>query len=565
MEPVTKTESRQHRFIIDAVMLGVVGALAAQAFGLLLRAAEQVFLVWLAGYHAPELPNEGGALEETVGAYGLWLIPLACALGGLIAGVLVYSLAPEAEGHGTDTVVKSFHREGGGIRFRVSPLKMIASAITIGSGGSAGREGPTALIAAGIGSTYATLTHRPDQDRRTLVLVGMAAGLAAIFRSPIGAAIFAVEVLYATMEFEVGVLLYALLASVVAYSVNGFFSGWQPLFRYPETNLTIELSDHLWYALLGLVAGLVATVLPIVFYRVRDGFRRIPWPNQFKPAIGGLAVGVMALAWPQVLGGGYGWIQEAIDGKIATATMLTLLGAKMVALSLTIGSGGSGGVFAPSLFIGAMLGGSLANLSGLPPAPFVVVGMAAVFAGAARVPMATLLMVTEMTGGYSLLVPAALAVVISTLLQSLLASRLKYCSLYEAQVPTRADSPAHRVEHLQIALDLLAQRKVPVSATLKHVDLVKLLESGVPLDLPGGRQLGIGVLRLGSGAAGLPLDSISVTDANGEMEIIAVLRDDEMMLPSPNVALQSGDRILAIGTATKWEEVKERLKSPSGT
>lgn len=560
---MSNRESRQHRFILDAVMLGVVGALACQLFQRLLHAAQQLFLVWMAGYQPPALPNEGGVLQETVGRFGLWLIPLASTLGGLLAGVLVYSLAPEAEGHGTDTVVKAFHRGGGWIRYRVPPLKLIASGITIGSGGAAGREGPTALITAGIGSAYATLTRRSEQDRRILILVGMAAGLAAIFRSPIGAAVFAVEVLYGAMEFEVGALIYALFASVVAYAVNGFFSTWQPLFSYPDGDLTIGLPEHLWYAVLGLVAGLVATVLPVVFYRVRDLFRSLPLPNHFKPAIGGLAVGIMALAWPQVLGGGYGWIQEAIDGKLATVTLLMLLWAKMLALSFTIGSGGSGGVFAPSLFIGAMLGGCLANLTGLPPAPFVVVGMAAVFAGAARVPMATLLMVTEMTGGYSLLVPAAMAVVLSTLLQSLLSSPLTYRSLYEAQVRNRADSPAHHVEHVQVALELLTQRKVPVSAELHHVDLVKLLESGVPLDLPGGRQLGIEATRFGTGVDAVSLDSIGLADTDGEMEVVAVLRGDEMLLPCPDVVLQVGDRILAVGTAAGWDHLNERLKALS--
>ncbi len=546
-----KSEPNQHRFILDAVMLGVVGALAAQAFDMLLHTAERFFLVWPAGYHPPALPNEGGVLQQAVGLHGLWLIPLATTLGGLLAGVLVYSFAPEAEGHGTDTAVKAFHREGGHIRYRVPPLKMIASAITIGSGGAAGREGPTALIAAGIGSAYATLTRRSEQDRRMLVLVGMAAGLAAIFRSPVGAAIFAVEVLYGAMEFEVGALLYALLASVVAYALNGLFSGWEPLFNYPGTGLSISLAGHVWFVVLGLAAGTAATILPVAFYRVRDAFRWLRLPAQCKPALGGLAVGVMALAWPQILGGGYGWIQEAIDGKLATSLLLTLALAKMAALSFTIGSGGSGGVFAPSLFVGAMLGGYLANLFGLPAAPFVVVGMAAVFAGAARVPMAALLMVTEMTGGYSLLVPAALAVVLSVLLQSLFSSPLKYRSLYEAQVPTRADSPAHHAEHVQIALDLLTQKKVPVSATLRHVDLVKLLESGVPLDLPGGRQLEIVLPRLENGTEGVTLDSIGAVVINSDMEIVAVLRGGETLLPAPKLLLQAGDRILAIGMALR--------------
>ncbi len=169
---------------------------------------------------------------------------MATTLGGLISGILVYSIAPEAEGHGTDTAVRAFHRENGFIRPRVTPLKIVASAITIGSGGSAGREGPTALFSAGVGSIYASMTHRTDAEKRLLVLVGMAAGLSAIFRSPIGTAIFAVEVLYGEMEFEAGALIYTMIGSIIAYAVNGLFVGWQPLFQVPsglEAGSIVEL------------------------------------------------------------------------------------------------------------------------------------------------------------------------------------------------------------------------------------------------------------------------------------------------------------------------------------
>ena len=455
-----RMKARESRLILDSVILGVVGALCAQLFTLLLHLAERLLLEGLTGYTPPGLPDEGGVLRQVIGPHGLWLIPLATALGGLISGVLVYSLAPEAEGHGTDTAVRSFHRSGGYLRPRVTPLKMVASAVTIGSGGAAGREGPTALFSAGIGSLYATLTRRPDDDRRLLVLVGMAAGLSAIFRSPIGTALFAVEVLYADMEFEAAALLYTMLASVVAYVVNGLFVGWRPLFQVPAGLPTPSGGDYPGYVVLGLGSGLVAALLPPLFYGTRDAFRRIPIPVHFKPALGGLGVGLIALGLPQVLGGGYGWIQEAIDGRLAMRLLLLLVFAKAVAFALTVSSGGSGGVFAPTLFVGAMVGGFLAQATGQSTAAFVVVGMAAVFGGAARVPMATLLMVTEMTGGYRLLVPAALAVFLSYLVQRLLSERFAYRSLYEAQVPARADSPTHHVELLQNAFRLVQGRMV---------------------------------------------------------------------------------------------------------
>ncbi len=451
---------KQQRMLLDSIFLGIIGGLSAQLFIWLLNLFNELFMVKLAGYIPPGLPEEGGVLTQSIGAHGLWLIPVATTIGGLISGILVYSLVPEAEGDGTDTAVRSYHHAGGYFRARLAPLKMLASAITIGSGGSAGREGPTSLISAGVGSVYGSLTKRSDEERRTLLLIGMASGLSAIFRSPIGTAFFAVEVLYSGMEFDAWVLLYTMLGSIVAYTVNGLFVGWQPLFNVPANIASPDFLGYLWYAALGVVAGPVGALLPEVLYRVRDMFHSIPISPYVKPAIGGLGVGLMALALPQILGGGYGWIQEAIDGKLALSLMAILIFAKIISLALTISSGGSGGVFTPGLFVGAMLGGTLAKIFHQPDAAFVIVGMAAVFAGAARVPIATLLLVTEMTGGYQLLVPAALAIMVAYVVQRQVSVRLRYSTLYEGQVEGRSDSPAHQVEHLETAIRLLAKRQV---------------------------------------------------------------------------------------------------------
>lgn len=537
---------RSRRLIIDALLLGVVGCLAAQVFTLLLRGAEIVFLGWLAAYQPPALPEEGGVLREVVGAYSLWLIPLSTTLGGLLSGILVFGLAPEAEGHGTDSAVKAFHRAGGFIRYRVPGLKMIASALTIGSGGAAGREGPTALIAAGIGSIYAGLLKRPDEERRLLVLMGMAAGLSAIFRSPLGCAIFAVEVLYSDVEYESCALFYTIVASLVAYVLNGFFVGWQPLFQVPQ-GLTIPgLVDHGWFLMLGLAGGLMATLIPVVFYGVRDAFHALRVPPHIKPAIGGLGVGLMALGLPQVLGGGYGWIQEAIDGRLTATLLVTLLFAKTLAFALTVSSGGSGGVFAPCLFVGAMLGGLLGKLFGQPPAAFVIVGIVAVFGAAARVPFATLLMVAEMTGGYQLLVPAAVALTVSCSIQVTLSNRLKYNSLYEAQVPTRADSPAHHVEHVRIALSLLRDKQIPVGAEMAHLSLVDLLESGIPLELPDGGRLDVVEVSGDSSLIGKQATPQCLAETLPQAEIIAVIRAGQVLLADSQHRLAPPDKLLVI-------------------
>jgi CIC family chloride channel protein len=536
----------------------VAGALAAQLFTYLLRGATWLFLVQLAGYRPPGLPNEGGVLREVIGPHGLWAVPAVAALGGLIVGMLVQRLAPETEGHGTDTVVHAFHRADGALRARVTPIKLLGSAITIGSGGSAGREGPIALAAAGIGSWYAAVTGRTGAERRLLLLVGMAAGIAAIFRSPVGAALFAIEVLYADMEFESGALLLAVLASVVAYALNGFFVGWRPLFRVPGDLTLTHALDNGWYLVLGVGAGVVATVIPVVFYGVRDVFRWLKLRPELKPALGGLLMGLLALFCPQVIGGGYGWMQEAIDGRVAVVTLLALVFAKPLAMSLTISSGGSGGVFAPTLFVGAMLGGLLASLAHQPAAPFVIVGTAAVFAGAAHVPVASLMMVTEMTGGYTLLVPAALAVMISYLVQRRLAAPFKYQSLYEAQVATRADSPAHHAEHLKIALRILKERRVLNPADVGQLDLLSLLRAGIPVELPGDRRLVIGVLRADSPYRQKPLGA-----GNGKLDdhtnIFAIIRGEHMMAPRSDTVLEPGDRLILMTTAAGLEGLKQHV------
>jgi CIC family chloride channel protein len=541
------------------VILGIVGALAAQLFTWALRLCAHFFLLLIAGYQPPGLPEEGGVLQQYIGTHGLWLVPLATTLGGLLSGLLVYHIAPEAEGHGTDTVVKAFHRAGGFIRDRVAPLKLVASAITIGSGGSAGREGPTALIGAGVGSIYATLGHRKDEERSLLALMGMAAGLSAIFRSPIGAAFFAIEVLYGNMEFEAGALLYTMLASVVAYATNGLFVGWRPLFYFPSDQAQLHAVGYAWFGVLGAVSGLIATILPVVFYRLRDAFRSLPIPPALNPAIGGLGVGLLALKFPQILGGGYGWIQEAIDGRLVLRIMVILIFLKILALALTVSSGGSGGVFAPTLFVGAMLGGALSSLIDLPTASFVVVGMMAVFGAAAHVPIAALMMVTEMTGGYQLLPAAAFAVMISYLVQTRLSSPLKYRSLYEAQVAGRIDSPGRYAEHVETALRLLGTREVPKAAKVGHLDLVSLLDSGVPVRLPGRKELNVGMLRPESSLVGKTIQSCWEAAGDSRLEIIGVVRGGEVVLPTPETVLQEQDRLLIIGSGAARERIAEHL------
>jgi chloride channel protein, CIC family len=547
------------RLLLESVFLGVIGALSAQVFTWMLRLSEGFFLGRLAGYRPPGSLESGGQISQFIGSHGLWLIPIVTTLGGVITGVLVYGFAPEAEGHGTDTVVNAFHRKEGVIRARVAPIKTIASAITIGSGGAAGREGPIALISAGVASLFATVTKRSEEERRLLLLAGMAAGLSAIFRTPMGTAVFSIEVLYGSMDFELQAFLYTMVSSAVAYTVNGAFVGFAPLFRVPAI-ATPTVWQYGFYAGLGVAGGIVGTLLPVVFYRTRDFFHRLPVPNWTKPAIGAFGVGLIALKLPQVLGGGYGWMQAAIDGQMALRLLMVLVFAKLIAFALTVASGGSGGVFAPSLYVGAMLGGSFAIIFHEPAAVFVIVGMAAVFGAAARVPIATMLMVTEMAGGYHLLVPAGMAVMIAYLLQVRLSSSLTYHSLYEGQVSTRDDSPAHYLEHIQVALQLLGRRPLPMADELGHLDLIRLLRSRIHFDLPGGRELTMGVLRENSSLAGKSIRTMYQELADYDFEIVSILRREHVILPHPETILQPEDRLVLLTTPPSRPVLAEHLE-----
>lgn len=433
------------RWFLYCFLVGIISGLGAIIFFVLLKEATHFFLNYLAGYY-PSAP--GG--EPVFIPHGIrpnrWMLLIVPAIGGLISGLIVYTLAPEAEGHGTDALIDAFHQHRGVIRKRVPIIKTIASAITIGSGGSAGREGPIAQIGAGFASFFASLLKLNDRERRILVLAGAGTGIGAIFRAPLGGAFFATEVLYNEEEFEYEALIPCFLSSIVGYSVYCTFSGygWGAIFHAPAFTFHNPW-QFIFYGLLGLLMALFGYVYVKVFYQIRDRiFRPLKIPNIFKPAIGGLALGGIALFCPQVLGMGYGMIQQAIDGSL-TLQFLFLVGLlKIVATSFTISSGGSGGVFAPSLVIGGLLGGAFGKLFSITfpgiidqPGAFVLVGMASFFAGAAKVPIASMIMVSEMTVGYSLLVPMILASSVAYLFSR------KKTSIYEKQVPKRVDSPAH--------------------------------------------------------------------------------------------------------------------------
>jgi CIC family chloride channel protein len=435
-------------------MVGLVSGISAGVFYYLLDLSSSFFLGYLANYFPPKAGGEGFSVPQ-IGDIRYW-IALIPAIGGLLSGLIVYHWSPEAEGHGTDAVINSFHKLAGRVRKRVPIVKMVASILTIGSGGSAGREGPIAQTCSGFSSWIGNAFRLGDHDRRILVVCGVAAGIGSIFKSPVGGAIFAIEVLY-QRDFEVDALFPSFVSSAVAYSVFASLPwiGFHPMFTTTKTTFTHPI-NLLFYLVLGMVCGLLSVLYVRVFYGFRDRFfKRLSIPVHLKPAIGGAMLGMLALYLPASLGGGYGWLQQAMFGKLTLTFMIVLLFAKIVATSLTISSGGSGGVFAPSLVIGGMIGGVLGMLLktfmvGIDQEAFVLVGMAAFFAGAAKVPIASMIMVSEMTGDYLLLAPLMLACAVSYAISG------KW-TIYENQVTNRAISPAHRGE---FSVDILEEIEV---------------------------------------------------------------------------------------------------------
>ncbi|NOY13137.1 MAG: chloride channel protein, partial [Deltaproteobacteria bacterium] len=433
------------RLLILAVLVGIVAGSGAVFFYFATNSVEHLMLGKIGNFHPPLEGTPESSFTQVINGLSApyrWFLFLIPAFGGLISGWLVYTYAPEAEGHGTDGALEAFHRKNGVIRGRVPIIKTVASIVTIGTGGSAGREGPIAQIGAGFGSFVATRLGLSSADRRILLLAGIAGGIGATFRSPLGGALFAVEVLYRDPEFEHEGLIPCIISSIIAYSLFGSATGWKPLLATPHFQFN-HPGELLLYLALGISCALLGVVYVKTFYGLRDLFRKLPLPNWQKPAIGGLGLGLLALFIPQVLGSGYGLVQAALYGKMALWVMLVIALAKILATSLTISSGGSGGVFAPSLVIGAMLGGAfgasaetLFPLLTQDPRAYVLVGMAGFFAGVANAPIATLIMVSELTGNYSLLAPLMLVCVVAMLV-------MRKNTIYEKQVARRFDSPAH--------------------------------------------------------------------------------------------------------------------------
>ena len=466
-------------------LIGVLVGLAIAAFFLALNFLQPFCLEYLGGYTPPAPMNEphffaftprfGSVFSSPVVLVLLALLPAA---GGLLCGLLKYKLVPveNPELHETDVFIDGFHNQKGIIKGRTGLVRGVCSVITIGSGGSAGREGPSAMLGATIGSAFSRFFNLSERERRRIVAAAAGAGIAAIFKSPLGGAFFGIETLY-RRDMEIEALAPAIICSITAYIVSSSFFGMGALYEigtYDLAHLLKPLSLVLF-----LVLGVVCVPFVILFAYLMDRsraifFERMTIPDYIKPCIGGFLLGVLFLFGSLLLnprndpqrgvsiasglfGGGYGFLQLALYGELALSVLIFIILAKIVGTALTLGSGGSGGSFIPALTIGGALGGAVGQLLSyvfpqtvVNPWLFSLIGAAAFFGAAAHAPLAALFIVSEISGSYELFVPALLAIIPAYML-------IGKWTIYPEQYEVQKDSPAHRREFI---VDILEGLKV---------------------------------------------------------------------------------------------------------
>jgi CIC family chloride channel protein len=426
LRTLDRAKVAEHTFmVVAAVAVGVAAGYGAVALRTLIEWVQHM------GF---------GVSGENLGAADLpaWQILLVPAVGGLLAGPVIYLLAREAKGHGVPQVMEAVAVREGVMRPRVAVAKTLASALTIGSGGSSGREGPIVQIGSAIGSSVGQVLRMSGRRLRTLVGCGAAGGIAAAFNAPVAGALFSLEIILG--DFGVSHFSPIVISSVTATVISRHYYGDFPAFQAPPYNL-VSAWELLLYGVLGVLAGVLALVYERTLHGTEALFdRRVPGPAWLKPAMGGALLGVLALQFPQVLGVGYGAIGAALEGEMALWLLAALAGAKILATSLTLGSGGSGGIFAPSLFMGAMSGGFVGTLAHrfLPdttagPGAYALVGMGAMVAGVTHAPITAIVMLFELTSSYTIILPLMISCIIATVV----AQRLDPESIYTRKLVDR--------------------------------------------------------------------------------------------------------------------------------
>ncbi len=468
----TMMRQRLQLYALSAIV-GVASGVTAIAFRCLIFGISSLFVM----------------IPAVLGAWG-WIV--APAVGGLFVAFIVQRYAPEAKGHGVPEIIEAYSIQGGRIRMRVPLLKSLASAICIGSGGSCGREGPIAQIGGGVGSSIAQFLNLNKRMTKTLVVCGVSSGIAATFNAPLGGTLFGIEVVAGGMAgFSI---IPVILASVIATAVADAVLGTQPSFQAPLFSLG-NYFELFFYFVLGLGFGIVSVIWARGFYKVEDLLERVRVSKYALPAIGGLMVGALAVLvmmleatfaysgafkpgqpyFPAIMGVGYAFVDSTLMGNVVMAALLTFGVLKGVATSLTLGSGGSGGVFAPTLFMGAALGGAFGLLISmlLPgflinPMAYALVGMAALFAGSGRAPITCIIMVMEMTRDYSMILPLMIAVSTSFLI----ASSIEEESIYTLKL-TRRGVHVHRSLYISALKEFRAEEVMTRTPTVLRPEMTR--------------------------------------------------------------------------------------------
>ena len=437
-----------------AIVVGLGAGLGAAAFRYLVYG-----FTWLATGQN-EFGQQGWVASDHLPWLGVGFFVVIPVIGGLLYGPLISRFAREARGHGVPEVMIAVAENGGRIRPQVTVVKAFASALCIGTGGSVGREGPIVQIGAALASSFGQWVRMPENRLRVLVACGAAGGISATFNAPITGVFFAVELIL--RELSVEAIFTIMLSAMVADVISRVFFGSAPFLTQLPAGIALDhIANYLLVALLAAIAGLIGVIFTKVLYAIEDLCDRV-WgdrPDWARPAVGGIVLGLLLLAVPQLYGVGYPVMYAAFAGHYALWFLVVLAAGKMLACGLTIGIGGSGGVFAPSLFVGATSGMAFGlvvhQLIGPgvgEPALYAIVGMGAVFASAARAPLTALASTVEMTGDFTLTLPVMLAVAVGTTVSR----ALTYGTIYTTKLLRRGididrPSPTHAFAHLTAA------------------------------------------------------------------------------------------------------------------
>ncbi len=541
LAPLARWRSSETGLLALALAVGAGAGLGAVVFRWLIAR----FTLLLSG-HA-DYSGVHDLVNPNVPWLGRWFVLLAPVVAGLLYGPLVHLFAREARGHGVPEVMYAVARRGGRIAPQVAGVKALASALCIGGGGSVGREGPIVQIGAALGSSLAGLLRVPESRRRVLVACGSAGGIAATFNAPLAGVFFAMELILS--DFTARSFGMVVIAAVTASVIGRAALGNQPFLHLPVFTVH-HLTEYLLFAVLGLVAGVVGVAFTRILYAIEDGCDWL-WrgPEWLRPAVGGIALGALLLVLPQMYGVGYPVLGNSVAGRYGIAFLILLLFGKMLATSLTIGIGGSGGVFAPSLFVGAMLGAAFGQgtaqlapgIAG-PAGAYALIGMGAVFAGAARAPITAVVIMFELTGEYSIILPLMVAIVLATGVSHLLSRDTIYTLKLLRRGVDLTVSPAEMRIRSTAVRDVMAPVGEHVHASAAVTALVEPLARSpfgrLPVVDDEGRYVGVVTAR--GVAEGLAAESPAGEQAGDVVEWPAAVYVGAP-LSEALVALEEGD------------------------